>query len=45
VDINIYNLIGQKVAVLVLDKQVAGYHQVEWDASEFYWQISCLYFL
>ncbi len=33
VELNIYNLLGQKVASLVNDKQKAGYHQVKWDAT------------
>ena len=35
VDLSIYNLLGQKVLTLVSEKQRAGYHQVEWDASGF----------
>jgi hypothetical protein len=35
VDLNIYNLLGQKVATLVSDRQKAGYHQVVWDATGF----------
>jgi ligand-binding sensor domain-containing protein len=35
VTMNIYNLIGQKVATLVNERQQAGFHQVEWDASGF----------
>jgi hypothetical protein len=35
VDLSIYNLLGQKVATLVSERQDAGYHQVEWDASGF----------
>jgi hypothetical protein len=35
VDLSIYNLLGQKVATLVSEKQQAGHHQVEWDASGF----------
>ena len=35
VDLNIYNLLGQKVITLVSEKQKAGYHTVEWDASGF----------
>jgi len=31
--LSIYNLLGQKVAILVSEKQNAGHHQVEWDAS------------
>ena len=33
VDLSIYNLLGQKVVTLVSEKQKAGYHQVEWNAS------------
>jgi len=35
VELSIYNLLGQKVATLVDERQQAGYHQVEWDASGF----------
>jgi hypothetical protein len=35
VDLSVYNLLGQKVASLVNEKQNPGYHQVEWDASGF----------
>jgi hypothetical protein len=35
VKLSIYNLLGQKVVTLVNENQRAGYHQVEWDASEF----------
>jgi hypothetical protein len=35
VELNIYNLLGQKVVTLVSERQKAGYHQVEWDASLF----------
>jgi hypothetical protein len=35
VNLSIYNLLGQKVATLVDERQQAGYHQVEWDASGF----------
>jgi flagellar hook assembly protein FlgD len=31
--LSIYNLTGQKVATLVSERQNAGYHKVEWDAS------------
>jgi predicted outer membrane repeat protein len=31
--LNIYNLLGQKVATLVSEKQKPGYYQIEWDAS------------
>jgi hypothetical protein len=35
IEMNIYNLMGQKVATLVSEKQSAGNHQVEWDATGF----------
>jgi aminopeptidase N len=35
VNLSIYNLLGQKVSTLVSKRQMAGYHRVEWDASEF----------
>jgi len=35
VELSIYNLLGQKVATLVSEKQNIGFHQVEWDASGF----------
>jgi len=35
VEISVYNLLGQKIATLVKQKQRAGYHQVEWEASGF----------
>ena len=35
VELTIYNLIGQKVATLVSERQSAGIYQVEWDASGF----------
>jgi hypothetical protein len=35
VDLSIYNALGQKVATLVSEKQLAGSHQVEWDATGF----------
>ena len=35
VDLSIYNLLGQKVATLVNQKQAAGNYQVQWDASGF----------
>jgi hypothetical protein len=35
VDLSIYNMLGQKVVTLVSEKQNAGNHQVEWDASGF----------
>jgi len=33
VELSVYNMLGQKVAVLVSEKQNAGSYQVEWDAS------------
>jgi hypothetical protein len=33
VELSIYNLLGQEVATLVNERQQAGYHIVEWDAS------------
>jgi hypothetical protein len=35
VDLSIYNLLGQRITFLVNDRQQAGHHQVEWDASGF----------
>ncbi len=35
IEINIYNLMGQKVTTLVSEKQSAGKHQVEWNAKGF----------
>jgi hypothetical protein len=35
VDLSIYNLLGQKVTVLVSERQSAGRYQVEWDATQF----------
>jgi photosystem II stability/assembly factor-like uncharacterized protein len=35
VELSIYNLLGQKVATLVDEKQNAGDYQLEWDASGF----------
>ena len=35
VELNIYNMLGQKVVTLIAKKQKAGNHQVEWDASGF----------
>jgi len=35
VKLSIYNLLGQKVVILVSEKQEAGRYQVEWDASGF----------
>jgi len=35
VELSIYTILGQKVAMLVSEKQNPGYHQVQWDASGF----------
>jgi len=35
VQLGIYNILGQKLAVLVSEKQSAGNYKVEWDASRF----------
>jgi hypothetical protein len=35
VELSIYNMLGQKVAILVDKKQAAGSHSVEWDAGGF----------
>ena len=35
VELSIYNLRGQRVAVLVSEKQQAGYHHTQWDAHGF----------
>ncbi len=35
VDLSIYNLLGQKVAILVFQKQPAGSYRVEWNAGDF----------
>ena len=35
VELSIYNLLGQKVAVLVAGTQMAGKHDAEWNASNF----------
>ncbi len=35
VDLSIYNLLGQKIKSLVNERQQAGFHQVEWDATGF----------
>jgi len=34
VELNIYNILGQKLCTLVSEKQKAGRYQVEWDASD-----------
>jgi flagellar hook assembly protein FlgD len=33
VELSVYNLLGQKVATVVKQKQASGVYQVEWDAS------------
>ena len=33
VEVNIYNLLGQKITTLVSENQPVGTHEVEWDAS------------
>lgn len=35
VDLSIYDLLGQKMCTLVSERQEAGNHKVEWDASGF----------
>jgi hypothetical protein len=35
VDVSIYNMLGQKVATLVSEKQPAGTYNVSWNASDF----------
>jgi hypothetical protein len=35
VELTIYNILGETVTTLVSEKQAAGYHQVEWDATGF----------
>lgn len=35
IELSIYNILGQKVATLVSQKQHAGTYQVEWDATAF----------
>jgi predicted GH43/DUF377 family glycosyl hydrolase len=35
IELSIFNLLGQRVITLVSEKQNAGYHQVEWNASGF----------
>jgi hypothetical protein len=35
VDLSIYNVSGQKVTTLVSEKQLAGNHQVVWQAASF----------
>jgi hypothetical protein len=35
VELSVYNLLGQKVATLVSERQQSGQHQVKWDATNF----------
>jgi photosystem II stability/assembly factor-like uncharacterized protein len=35
VELNIYNLLGQRVVTLVRERQQAGYYQIEWEASRY----------
>ena len=35
VNLSIYNIMGQNIVTLISEKQQAGMHQVEWDASGF----------
>lgn len=35
VELSIFNILGEKVTTLVSEKKVAGYHSIEWDASNF----------
>jgi flagellar hook assembly protein FlgD len=41
VELSIYNLLGQKVVTLINERQKAGYHRIEWDASGFASGIYC----
>jgi hypothetical protein len=34
VELNIYDILGQKVTTLVSERHQAGYHRVEWDADQ-----------
>ncbi len=35
VELSIYNILGEKVSILVSERKVVGYHLIEWDASNF----------
>jgi hypothetical protein len=35
VELSVFNSLGQKMVTLVSERQGAGHHQVEWDASDF----------
>jgi len=35
IELTVYNLLGQKVSILVSEKQNAGYYHLEWNASGF----------
>jgi hypothetical protein len=44
VNLSIYNLLGQKVATLVNERQQSGYYQATWDVSDFPLIASGIYF-
>ena len=35
VDLSVYNILGQKVVTLISERQPAGYHTIDWNASAF----------